>query len=107
MVNMQMSKKEATEQAKPMSAADAPRYPYGLSITLDDDALSKLGVDKMPKVGGKMTIEARVTVTACSESDRQGGGKSRRCELQITDLELGGGPAKKGSAEDKMYGAKE
>lgn len=93
MVNMQMSAEEAKEYAScgEAVAADAPRYPYGLCVSLDDDSLAKLGITDLPKVGAKMTLTARVVVTSIGSSERQGGDAESRMELQITDMELDGG----------------
>lgn len=63
-------------------------YPYGLCLTLDEDALKKLGIEELPKVGTKMALQAKVKV--CMASDQSSiYGRSRRIELQITDMALG------------------
>lgn len=91
MINMKMSKEEAKEYTEPQPS-DAPQYPYGLSIDLDDDSLEKLGITELPKVGAEMMITARVVVTSTSSYDTQGGEPEARVCLQITDMELAGAP---------------
>lgn len=92
MVNMAMSKEETAEYAKaPVSlsdSVDAPKYPYGLSIDLDDALLEKLGIQQMPVVGGAMLMQAQVTITRVSSEQMQGGDAETRVCLQITDMEL-------------------
>lgn len=89
MINMQMSKEEAKEYTNP-EPADAPKYPWGLCISLDDDSLTKLGMTAPPAVGTQMQVTALVTVTSCGMNQTQGGEAESRCELQITDMELSG-----------------
>lgn len=89
MVNMRMSNEEAKEYAQP-EAGDAPEYPYGLCLDLDDDALEKLGINSLPAVGAVMTITARVFVKSTSAYNTQGGESESRISLQITDMEIGG-----------------
>lgn len=66
---------------------DAPRYPYGLCISLTEAELEKLGygTEALPEVGDMCHLMAMGTVTAvsCNETD---GGKRCRVEIQITHL---------------------
>lgn len=91
MINMAMSKEEAAEYAGEITtasdAADAPRYPYGLCLCLNDEALVKLGIKELPKVGGTMLIQAQVTVTRVSSNQTQGDEAESSVDLQITDME--------------------
>lgn len=90
MTNMKIDPK-AREKMTESVAADRPTYPWGLQVTLDNDALDKLSVDKLPQVGKSMLIYARVDVTSVSEHEASDGGKvraNRSVSLQITDLAL-------------------
>lgn len=79
-----------------------PKYPYGLSINLDDETLAKLGITVLPAVGTKMTLQAVVEVTSTSQYERQDE-KEININLQITDMELGAvQPAQ--SAASVLYG---
>jgi hypothetical protein len=102
MVNMQMSAEEAKEETDP-SPDDAPRYPWGLCIDLDDDALAKLGITTLPAVGSTMTLQASVTVSRTGAYQTQGSEKEMSLGLQITDMALSSadGP----SAASVLYGA--
>lgn len=92
MVNLELSKTEAQEE----SGIDPslPRYPYGLTIYLDNDTLAKLGITDMPKVGGTMQLTATVKVTGTSERESQnkdGVAETNACvDLQIIAMELAG-----------------
>jgi hypothetical protein len=72
--------------------ASLPRYPYGLSIYLDDDALKKLGITDLPKVGESIPATITVMVTGTSQRATQSGkdGETMRTcvDLQITDMDI-------------------
>lgn len=87
MQSMKLTPKEAKAEASYESPDKAPEYPYGLSICLDEEALKKLGMKDLPDVGGRMRLEALVTVCSKSQYENQGGADSN-LSLQITDMEL-------------------
>lgn len=103
MVNMQMSKEEAAEYSGAAPIADnAPKYPYGLCLCLNDDAMKKLGLTTLPAVGSKMSLTAVVVVTSVGSSQQQDGDAEVRADLQITDMELS--PKTDGaSIADRLY----
>jgi hypothetical protein len=75
-------------------------------VRLDDDALDKLGISDLPKVGAELMLSAKVTVTSVSSNEHQTEGtkhKHRNVELQITDMGLGAVPKEK-NTEDELYG---
>ena len=90
LVNMQMSQEEAKEytSAMPGDPGNAPRYPWGLCINLDDDSLTKLGITELPAVGSTLLLMAHVTVTSVRSSQQMDGDKESGTELQITDMAL-------------------
>lgn len=102
MVNMKMSTEVAKEWAEP-TADDAPRYPYGLQLNLDDEALEKLGITQVPAVGTKMTLTAVVEVCSTSAYATQEGESEASVSLQITDMELSSGQ-QAGDAATLLYG---
>lgn len=100
LVNMKVSKAEREARYSEKSvAADAPSYPYGLSINLDDEALEKLGLEELPAVDAKVMIVAKATVTNVSSNASTGGEKRRSIALQITDLCLESGSSKDAATE--------
>lgn len=74
-----------------------PRYPYGLTVYLDDTVLSKLGLTQLPAVGTQLTLTAAVTVKAVDMRQRQGKEDENSVDLQITAMELGAAPAAGGA----------
>jgi hypothetical protein len=104
MINMKMSREEAKEYNTIEANHDAPEYPYGLRIDLNDDSLEKLGITALPKVGTEMTMTCKVTVTSVSAYDRQGGEAEQSVCLQITDMELGAGKTQSDAATS-LYGS--
>jgi hypothetical protein len=85
LINMQMSAEEAKETMEP-KAADAPKYPWGLCITLNDETLAKLGITDLPKVGTVITIVAKAEVSSIRDYQTQGGESEASMDLQITDM---------------------
>ena len=94
MVDMKMSKKEAKEYCSP-STDEGPRYPYGLSISLDDDALEKLGIGDDVNVGDEVLVTAKATVTSKSGYQTMVGASENSIGLQITDMEVASGGSTK------------
>lgn len=109
MVNMKLDQAERKE-ATTAVAPEAPAYPYGLEISLDKDALEKLGVDELPEVGSVVGISGKAKVVSVHASDSLYG-KDKRISLQITDLELGaptaGEKKPKRDPSDTLYGTPE
>jgi len=107
MPNLAMTKEEAKNEYGVEPDDDSlPKYPYGLSIYLDDDTLKKLGITDLPKVGTSMPATITVTVTGTSQRATQSskeGEQMRTCvDLQITDMDITM-PTK--SAADVLYGS--
>lgn len=105
LVNMKMSAEEAKEETGLLGSdiADAPEYPYGLTLTLCDESMQKLGMATLPVVGTKMMITAMVTVTGTRANSTQGGDDEQSTDLQITDMQIG--PAGAKSTADVLYGS--
>lgn len=94
MINMKMSKEEATEQCSPSSVeTEMPRYPYGLELSLDDDAMEKLGIGDGLNVGDEVQITAMAKVTRKSGYETLVGDSENSISLQITDMEVSGTPS--------------
>jgi hypothetical protein len=62
-------------------------YGYGTAVTLDADALKKLGIKELPEVGDEYHIVAvgKVTSTAKNASENN---ESTRVEIQLTHMDL-------------------
>lgn len=102
LVNMHIDPK--TREEKYAEAASSPMgdslYPYGLSLSLDEEALDLLGMDTLPKVDGEMLVYAKATVTSVSSHESTGAdGKRRSVSLQITDLCVEPATKKKSNAD--------
>lgn len=80
-------KQETAEMATPI-ASNQPDYPYGLSISLCEDELEKLGfVQNELQVGDMVHLNAMASVTSVSSSDNHVNGPSCRVELQLTHIQ--------------------
>jgi hypothetical protein len=82
---------------------DAPEYPYGLALHLDQDSLKKLGVKVDPAmVKQEVGLHAKGYIKRVEKSaDEQ---ETRVfVDIQITDLAVETGPGQP-AAEDRLYG---
>lgn len=88
---MAYTKAELKERNSPKACSieyGGNKYPYGLCINLESQALDKLGLESLPKPGTKMQLTATVVVTSASLNQRQDGEDSKRLELQIEKMGL-------------------
>lgn len=89
MVDLAKTPEDIAEDKLESSPGNWPQnlYPYGLSISLENEQLEKLNLSSDVKVGDKIAFAAIGTVTAASERDTDKGPKCR-VEIQITHLSL-------------------
>lgn len=104
LVSMKLTKKEAKESFGPVSAkedaADLPKYPYGLCIHLNGEALKKLDLDVSDySIGDKCKIIADGEVVGVEITERQSGYEREELEVQITDLDVEWGDEEKKAGE--------
>jgi len=97
--SMKLTKADAKKETGVEVSKDLPRYPWGLRVELNDDALDRLGMPALPAIDEKMLLYARVEVTYVSQTASQEGKKRRSVSLQITDLSLSPDKPKKSIAE--------
>lgn len=94
-IDMAYTKAEQKKRNSP-TACEGPgmsqKYPYGLCLNFDDAVLEKLGISKLPRVGGKVRIAATCEVTRVSSNQSTNGEKQRNIELQITKLGMDEAP---------------
>lgn len=100
--DLKMSKKDMEESCKPCigSSKDAPKYPYGTRLHFENDTLKKLDLDKLPKVGSRVFIEAEGIVESVSQNATQGGTSNRRVEIQLRKISLDVSPSSMEDAVD-------
>lgn len=88
LVSMKLDKKARKEAGSSTALGDAPDYPWGLTITLDNDTIEKLGLaDDLPEAGESMVVQAKADVVTVS-SRGTGTAIERSVTLQITDLSV-------------------
>lgn len=102
--SMQMSSDDQKKYSQPTALSDAPEYPYGLVINLDETSIKKLGIS-LPEVGAVMKLEALVEVCSVSKYETNKGEADRSLGLQITAMAIG--LSKKGSDDvgKALYGS--
>lgn len=91
LTDMKLSPDEAKEMNSCIgdSTDGGPKYPWGLTVSLDDATLRKLGMGELPEVGQQMHLMAVVEVCSTSQHANQDG--TDRCvSLQITQMGLEG-----------------
>lgn len=91
MIDLKITAEEAKHEYGPTKseADDAPKYPYGTTLYLNEAVMEKMGMEKLPEVGSEMTLTAKVKVVGVSERECLGGEKCQNADLQITEMELG------------------
>lgn len=104
--SMILSPEEKKEYAGSV-VAEAPMYPYGLRISLGDDAIDKLGLVGNPEAGQKLMLVARVEVVGFSQDKTFTGDIEKSLSLQITEMALAPDTDKKTDPEKVLYGAGE
>jgi Major coat protein-like len=103
LTSMKISKAEREARYSTLAAPqDAPSYPYGLELRLDDEALGKLDLTELPEVETTVMVWAKCTVTAVSATQSEGSEMRRSLTLQVTDLAIEEAST---PAAEKMYGA--
>jgi hypothetical protein len=91
MISMKLSKAEAKTMlgcCPEDSDSSGPKYPYGLTMYLNESILKKLGMGELPEVGAKMNLAAICVVTGTSSRQDQDGSTHQCIDIQITDMEL-------------------
>lgn len=100
MIDLAKTPMEMEDGNKP-SVAQENTYPYGCSLSLDDDVLKKLGLDcddPECQVGNYVEIRILAEVTGLNSHDT-GEGKKHCLNLQATHMEITDGDA--GNEEDE------
>jgi hypothetical protein len=87
-VDMKFTKAEAKAEAKEMTSAKPPDYPWGLAIRLEKEELDKLGIKTLPQIGSEVHFAAVAMVTGINHSARQGQDEETCLALQITMLSV-------------------
>lgn len=103
LVSMAFTAEEAAEYSGGVTAApgDQPKFPWGLCLELNDEALTKLGITELPAVGSTLLLQAHVQVVSIGESQQIDNDKESRASLQITEMALGAPEA--GDPAEKLY----
>lgn len=87
LVSMELTPAEAKQENSIES--EPPKYPWGLCIDLNEDALKKLGIGTLPEVGANMSIVARAEVVSAATNRYQGDKEPKKfLSLQITDMSV-------------------
>ena len=89
LVDMKRTKKDKKSENEAAPPTGEDDYPYGLSLSVDDDELTKLGIKTLPGVGDEVKITARAKVRSVSQNAREGDEDSRSVSYQITRLKIG------------------
>jgi hypothetical protein len=93
MKDMSLTKAEAKDQVESSMPSEAeeddlPKYPYGLTMYLQDEVLLKLGMKELPQVGSEMVLTAKVIVTGINSRQTQGEKAESCADIQITAMDL-------------------
>ncbi len=101
LISMARTQKERKlDKAQPVG--ESPKFPYGLSISLDDESLDKLGIKNLPKVGDFVRLDAVGRIESISQSSHTNS-TNRSVSIQIEKLAVKRGRFK--SATDAVDAA--
>ncbi len=107
MVNLAYTPKELKEEKAEYGSMvnEPPKYPYGLSVCLNDETLVKLGktIADFP-VGSSITLPCTLLITGVASRKDSSGDEEQEVNATITDMEIPSGPAK--DPAEVMYGKK-
>jgi hypothetical protein len=96
LVDLKLTKKEKKESA-PCAVSGMPDYPWGTRLSLNDEALDKLGMKTLPRVGDKVSVTGVGVITSVSQHESEK--RDDRCvEIQIQQLAVNAG----GKLDDKL-----
>ena len=96
MISLKLQPEESNETALGMS--DAPSYGYGTCISLDEEQVKALGLDKMT-IGTKVKVVAFGVIDS-ARLDVGEDEKAPNMSIQLTDMEVSGASS---VDADKMY----
>lgn len=104
MIDMKLKPEAKTMLGEPVQM-DAPEYPYGLRICLDNDSLTKLGITELPAIDAEFKVTALACVVSVSQHESQGSDKPHRSvDLQIEMMELAPAKEESGTSQaQRMY----
>ena len=85
-------------QILPDSEEGCPVYPYGLTLSLNDETLDKLRMEEGCEVGDMIHFHCLAKVTSCSDHENAG----QRVELQIVAMSAEDEDSENEDAEEKM-----
>lgn len=94
-VDMKLTKRELKTShgnLAMVAGTEGPRYPWGLELRLDEEALKKLGMTELPETGAECMVTGIGRVTAVEDREQMEGGKTKRrrnVSIQIEKLALG------------------
>lgn len=101
LVSMKRTKKDKKHNSDHAIGTEES-FPFGLSISLDDESLTKLGIKELPAVGKVMIVVGVGKVESVSKSSNERR-VSRNVTIQLEKLEVR--PFKKDTAEDAVSAA--
>jgi hypothetical protein len=101
LIDMALTGKDR-EAMKPGLAESEPAYPWGLRLTLSNEALAKLGLNPLPNVDDAFMLHAQVEVVGVQQNEGADG-VNRSIDLQITACLLERMPAEEAAGAAEMY----
>lgn len=99
MHDMRLTSEEKKDFSTPKSSA--PKYPYGLTITLGPEELEKLGLKEAPAVDTELSFKVKTFVKEVGRDELEGDESEYRVQLQITEMAE---VKKDKTVADAMYG---
>jgi len=103
LVSMKRTKQDK-KRANAEHTVGEEAFPFGLTISLDDDSLTKLGIDELPAVGEEWIVVGIGKIDSVSKNERDNSrGVNRNVSIQLQKLEVG--PLEAKTATDAVSAA--
>lgn len=106
MQSVKLEKKDSKKDKPSIIADDAPEYPYGMQITIEDKQIDSLGIADMD-VGDVVEFMSKGKITSKTCDAKIDGEQCQRVTVQITDIgfDCCDDEETEMKPSEKMYGA--
>ena len=104
MINLAYTSEELQEKKTDYESpvADLPKYPWGLTLNLDEMTIKKLGREF--KTGEVVTFQAQAKVVGQHSREEADGDTKNSVELQLIAMDFGANEDKQEKLASSMYG---
>uniref|UniRef100_A0A6M3IMQ1 Putative capsid protein n=1 Tax=viral metagenome TaxID=1070528 RepID=A0A6M3IMQ1_9ZZZZ len=89
MINLKLSKKEAKKRDMPQPVSGTDNYPWGTTLSFEDETLGKIKALQGIEAGTMVNIRAVGKVVTISMSDHDKGKDHKSITIQLQQIDIG------------------